>query len=66
MARLTMSGTHQGEFAAVPPTGRQVSVTGIDVWRVRNGKCAEHWLALDNLGLMQQLGAIPAPGQART
>jgi predicted ester cyclase len=66
VARLTMSGTHKGEFAAVPPTGRQVSVTGIDVWRVRNGKCAEHWLALDNLGLMQQLGAIPAPGQART
>jgi predicted ester cyclase len=66
VARLTMSGTHQGEFAGVPPTGKQVSVTGIDVWRVHNGKCAEHWLALDNLGLMQQLGAIPEPGQAGT
>ena len=62
VARLTMSGTHQGEFAGVPATGKQVSVTGIDVWRVRNGKCAEHWLALDNLGLMQQLGVVPAPG----
>jgi predicted ester cyclase len=47
-------------------TCKQVSVTGIDVWRVRNGKCAEHWLAMDNLDLMHQLGAIPAPGQVGT
>jgi predicted ester cyclase len=64
VARLTMSGTHQGEFAAIPPTGKRVTMRAIDVWRLRNGKCAEHWLEMDNLGLMQQLGMIPQSGSA--
>jgi predicted ester cyclase len=65
VARLTQGGTHRGEFAGVPPTGKEVSIAGIDIWRLSEGKCAEHWLEMDNLGLMQQLGVIPVPEQAR-
>lgn len=61
--RVTMSGTHRGEFQGIPPTGRQVTVTGIGIHRIADGKIAEHWPQPDLLGLMQQLGAIPAPEQ---
>jgi steroid delta-isomerase-like uncharacterized protein len=57
-------GTHQGAFQGIPPTGRQVTLTGISIWRVEGGKIVESWHELDNLGLMQQLGVIPAPGQS--
>ncbi len=52
---------HQGEFLGVPPTGRQVQVAYIDIWRVQNGLIVENWVQMDFLSLMQQLGAIPAP-----
>lgn len=51
--------THSGEFAGVPPTGKQVVVEGIEMYRVRDGKISEMWHHDDMLGLMQQLGAIP-------
>jgi steroid delta-isomerase-like uncharacterized protein len=60
-SRWTITGTHQGEFLGVPATGRQVSIVGIDVSRVVDGKVAEHWAQFDGLGTMMQLGAIPAP-----
>ncbi len=62
--RKTFHGTHQGEFMGIPPTGKQVTFTGIHIFRIAGGKVAEHWLEVDTLGLLQQLGAIPAPGQA--
>ena len=61
--RMTWRGTHQGEFMGVPPTGRNVSFGVIDIIRIAGGKFVEHWGQMDSMGLMQQLGAIPAPGQ---
>jgi predicted ester cyclase len=60
-ARYYWSGTHQGAFADIAPTGKQVRVRGLDIWRMRDEKCVEHWNIEDNLGLMQQLGVIPTP-----
>ena len=57
------TGTHKGDFQGIPPTGKQVNVKYIDIWRVENGKLVENWVRLDELGMMQQLGIIPAPGQ---
>ncbi|HEX9416896.1 MAG TPA: ester cyclase [Gaiellaceae bacterium] len=59
-SRFTMTGTHEGEFMGVPSSGRQVTVSGIDIIRVRDGKCVEHWGQFDALGLLQQLGALAA------
>jgi steroid delta-isomerase-like uncharacterized protein len=64
-ARYTMTGTHEGEFMGLPPTGKQVTVSGIDIVRLRDGKCLEHWGQFDAMGLMQQLGALPAPAATR-
>ncbi len=61
VARLTCTGTHRGDFMGVPATGKQVSWGVIEILRVANGKVAERWSQTDTLGLMQQLGAIPAP-----
>ena len=63
VARYSVTGTHQGEFWGIGPTGKQVTFSGIDIVRVADGKLVEHWGEIDALGLMQQLGAIPAPGQ---
>ena len=63
VARLTTRGTQQGVFMGIPPTGKHVTVTGIDINRLAGGKSVEHWLNMDTLGLLQQLGVIPAPGQ---
>jgi len=64
VARLTTRGTHSGPFLGIPPTGKHASISCIDINRLANGKSVEHWLEMDNLGLFQQLGVIPAPGQA--
>ncbi len=63
--RGSMSGTHEGEFMGLPPTGRRFEVDGFDMLRVRDGQFAEHWGLFDSLTMMQQLGAIPdqAPAQ---
>lgn len=58
--RMTMTGTHQGEFMGIPATGRRIEVPGMDLVRIRNGKAVEHWGVTDNLAMMQQLGAVPA------
>ena len=65
-ARLTYRGTHQGEFQGIAPTGKQISMSSIDVVRIAGGKIVEEWESPDFLGLLQQLGAIPTPGQAST
>jgi steroid delta-isomerase-like uncharacterized protein len=63
-ARVAFRGTHRGEFQGIPPTDKEVAFTAIEVNRVRDGKVEEHWVELDLLGLMQQLGAIPEPGHS--
>ena len=60
----TLRGTHQGAFMGLPPTGRRVVVRGMDLIRCANGKIVERWYVDDSLGMMQQLGAIPAPAGA--
>jgi predicted ester cyclase len=64
VARLTTRGTQQGVFMGIPPTGKQVTVTAIDINRIVGDKSVEHWLNMDTLGLLQQLGVVPLPGQA--
>ena len=54
-------GTHQGEFMGIAPTGKQVSWNAFGINRYVDGKIKEHWGVPDLFGLMQQLGAIPAP-----
>ena len=64
VVRATMRGTHQGEFMGIPPTGKQVSWTGIGIDRFKDGKFVESWFNEDDLCLLQQLGAIPQMAQA--
>jgi steroid delta-isomerase-like uncharacterized protein len=61
--RRSYAGTHRGELLGVPPTGKQVRVGGISIFRLAGGKIAEQWEQLDRLALMQQLGVLPTPGQ---
>jgi steroid delta-isomerase-like uncharacterized protein len=61
VARITFKGTHHGELQGIPATGKMVNMPGITIFRMDNGKIVEGWIVNDNLGLMQQLGAIPAP-----
>jgi predicted ester cyclase len=63
ITRGYFAGTHQGDFQGIPPTGKQVKVKYIDIWRVENGKLVENWVQMDQVGMMQQLGVIPTPGQ---
>ena len=63
VGRVTARGTHQGEFMGIAPTGQPVSFNAIDVVRIAGGKIVEHWIQLDLLGVLQQLGAVPVPGQ---
>jgi predicted ester cyclase len=58
--RATFNGTQTGEFLGVAPTGKDVSISLILVYRVAGGKIGEHWMNADQLGLMQQLGVMPA------
>ena len=61
-ARLVVTGTHRGDFAGIPPTGKQISIQVFDLVRVIDGKMTEHWGLSDQFSLLQQLGAIPTPG----
>ena len=63
--RKTFRGTHQGAFLGLPPTGRRAEIGLIDLVRFEEGKVIEHWLEWDMLGMLQQLGALPRPGQTR-
>jgi steroid delta-isomerase-like uncharacterized protein len=61
VTRWSARGTHTGEFQGIPPTGTHFRLTGIDIDRIANGKVVECWPNADELGLLQQLGALPAP-----
>jgi len=54
--RFTAGGTHRGEVMGVPPTGKTVSLPGINIWRLRDGLIVERWGRLDDLGFREQLG----------
>jgi steroid delta-isomerase-like uncharacterized protein len=60
--RWTATGTHDGEFNGLAPTGRKVTVTGMTLQRIAGNRVAEAWSNWDTLGLLQQIGASPAPG----
>ena len=62
--RLIWDATHQGEFFGIPPTGTRATVTEMHIFRIADGKVVERWGEWDALGLMQQLGAFPAPEQS--
>ena len=57
--RWTGRGTHRGEFQAIPPTGKQVTVPGVVFYRIEDGKIAEFRGSFDMLSMLQQLGAVP-------
>lgn len=60
VARWTGTGTHEGALMGVEPTGADVEVMGMEMFRVSNGKLVEGWQVFDRLGMLQQLGALPA------
>lgn len=62
VVRLTHRGTHKGNFLGLPPTGKHITQTSIHIFRFADGKLLEAWANRDDLGLMQQLGAIPTTG----
>ena len=59
--RVTARGTHAGELAGIAPTGKRVEFTASDVFRLTDGRIVESWHNVDDFGLLQQLGVIPAP-----
>ena len=60
VSRMTMRGTQRGEFMGIPPSGKQFEISGISVWLLHDGQLVQEWVSWDSLGMMQQLGVIPA------
>jgi predicted ester cyclase len=61
--RWTGRGTHKGEIAGIAPTGKQITVTGLTISRLDGDMVVEDWTTWDALGMLIQIGAIPAPAQ---
>lgn len=61
--RWTVTGTHKAELMGIPPTNKRMKMAGITMGRIASRKIVEAWNSLDALGMMQQLGVIPTPGQ---
>jgi steroid delta-isomerase-like uncharacterized protein len=59
--RFNVAATHKGEFQGIPATGKKLSFSGMAVFTILDGKVTEEWATADMMGLMQQIGAIPAP-----
>lgn len=64
VSRWTGRGTHTGELMGIAPTGKEVTVSGITVSRLADGRIAEEWELMDALGMLVQLGAVPQPATA--
>ncbi len=64
VAHVTLSGTQEGEFMGVPASGRRFEAELFDMFRIEDGMIAEHWGVMDQMTMMQQLGAIPGPAEA--
>ncbi|HEX5414562.1 MAG TPA: ester cyclase [Chloroflexota bacterium] len=62
LARITWYGTHRGAFQGIPPTGKSAAMAGMNLIRVEDGRIAETWAIFDVMGMLQQLGVIPAGG----
>jgi len=61
VTRWTATGTNEGELMGIPATGKQATTAGININRVSGGKLVEGWGLFDQLGLLQQIGAVPVP-----
>jgi steroid delta-isomerase-like uncharacterized protein len=59
---LTLRGTHTGTFLGIPATGRSIEIKSVNLCRIEDGLVRERWGASDDLGMLQQLGILPAPG----
>jgi predicted ester cyclase len=64
VARWTNSGRHVGDFLGIAPTDRPYAIAGIDIYRIEDGRLAEHWHVVDQLSMLQQLGLMPTPDGA--
>jgi steroid delta-isomerase-like uncharacterized protein len=62
VTRCTTTGTHLGDYFGVPPTGRRVEITEVQIFRIEDTRIQELWLVFDVLGVLQQLHMIPAGG----
>jgi predicted ester cyclase len=62
--RFVFLGTHLGEFEGVAPTGKRVEFVGHSIDKVVDGRIVESWVEIDMLGVMEQLGVLPEPGQS--
>lgn len=60
----THTGRHDGPFLGLPPSGKEITIGGVEVMRMQDGKIAEFWRHDDDAGLLMQLGILPAPGAA--
>jgi steroid delta-isomerase-like uncharacterized protein len=58
--RWTATGTHSGDMAGIPPTGKSMNLPGLTLWRFQDGKFIESWNLFNQLTLLQQLGVFPA------
>lgn len=58
VARVTITGTHQGRFMGIEPTGKPITIRSVDIWRIENDRLKEHWDVVDRLEFMQQLGLV--------
>ena len=63
VTRWTTTATHSGELMGIPATGKQIKITGIGISRFAGGKVVESWTEYDSIGMMQQLGVVPPPGE---
>jgi predicted ester cyclase len=63
--RVTYTGTHSGIFRGVAPTGKQISITGLMIYRIADGKLVEGWDLSDYLALLMQIGAIAYTEEAK-
>lgn len=63
VGHVAVEGTMQGDFAGMPATGKHARWEEIHIGRIRDGKVVEHWAAVDRLGMLQQLGLAPTPGE---
>lgn len=61
VGRYTLRGTHLGEFTGIPPSGKPIHVSNIHILRLVDGKIVEHWGHGDDMGMMQQIGALTMP-----
>ncbi len=66
VSRYTFRGTHQGRWTAAlgtPPTGKHVTISGNEIFRIADGRIVEQWAQFDIIGALRQFGVVPPPGQ---